>query len=171
MYNQYHERVLRYFVRRSFNAEVAADLTAETFAEALSSWGSRRNADAGGPWLFAIARHQLAHYYRRSEIDRRARQNLGMDAITLTESDQEAIQLMTQNEPAEPLSDALRALSSEQRDAVLLRVVDDLDYDEIAQRLGCSQVTARAKVSRGLRELRSALGVSRGSHRPSEEWQ
>ena len=50
---------------------------------------------------------------------------------------------------------AVRALPAEQRRALELRVVQQLDYEEVAGALGCSQNAARLRVSRALR----ALGV------------
>ena len=41
-----------------------------------------------------------------------------------------------------------------------MRVVDDLPYEEVARRLGVSEPTARARVSRGLRALQGALAAS-----------
>jgi RNA polymerase sigma factor (sigma-70 family) len=55
------------------------------------------------------------------------------------------------------IGEALEALSPERRNAVRLRIVDGLGYDAVAARLGCSEQTARAHVSRGLRRLASAL--------------
>jgi RNA polymerase sigma-70 factor (ECF subfamily) len=52
---------------------------------------------------------------------------------------------------------ALDDLRPDQRDAVRLRVVGELDYPVIARRLGISEQAARARVSRGLRALSSAL--------------
>jgi RNA polymerase sigma-70 factor (ECF subfamily) len=52
------------------------------------------------------------------------------------------------------LSARLALLPEGTRAAVLLRVVEQLDYDELARRLGCSSPAARLRVSRGLRELR-----------------
>jgi RNA polymerase sigma-70 factor (ECF subfamily) len=51
----------------------------------------------------------------------------------------------------------LACLGADQRAAVRLRVVDELPYAVVAQRLGVSEATARARVSRGLRALSLAL--------------
>jgi len=48
---------------------------------------------------------------------------------------------------------AMRALPSEQRRALELRIIEQLDYEEVAGQLGCSQNAARLRVSRGLRAL------------------
>ena len=47
----------------------------------------------------------------------------------------------------------VRALPTEQRKALELRVVQQLDYEEVAGALGCSQNAARLRVSRALRAL------------------
>ncbi len=51
----------------------------------------------------------------------------------------------------------MRALPSEQRRALELRVIEQLDYDEVAGRLGCSQNAARLRVSRGVRSLTMSM--------------
>ena len=51
----------------------------------------------------------------------------------------------------------LAKLTSDQRDALELRVVQELPYHEVARRLGTTEATARARVSRGLRALGAAL--------------
>lgn len=49
---------------------------------------------------------------------------------------------------------ALAALTPQQRAAVVLRVIEDLDHAGIAEHLGCSVGTARSHLSRGLARLR-----------------
>ena len=59
--------------------------------------------------------------------------------------------------PSAALSAALAALGAGERDAVELRVIDELSYDEIARRLEIQPAAARLRVSRALRRLRTAL--------------
>ncbi len=51
----------------------------------------------------------------------------------------------------------LAGLNAQHRDALLLRVVEERPYPEVAMVLGISEPAARARVSRGLRALRSVL--------------
>ena len=55
------------------------------------------------------------------------------------------------------LQAALGTLSDDQRSALQLRVVDELSYREVAEQLGATEQTVRARVSRGLRALADAL--------------
>jgi RNA polymerase sigma-70 factor (sigma-E family) len=57
------------------------------------------------------------------------------------------------------LLDALGALPPQQRAAVVLRVIEDLDHAGIADRLGCSVGTARSHLSRGLARMREHLAA------------
>ena len=58
---------------------------------------------------------------------------------------------------ADAVEEALDALPPGQRDAVQLRVLDELSYDQLADGLGCSPTAARVRVSRGLSALRQAM--------------
>ena len=51
----------------------------------------------------------------------------------------------------------LGALSEEHREALRLRVVEELSYDDVAERLAITEPAARARVSRGLRTIGRAL--------------
>ena len=51
----------------------------------------------------------------------------------------------------------LERLPTDQREAVRLRVLEELDYDEIAARTGASEPAVRQRVSRGLKWLRGRI--------------
>ncbi len=72
--------MLLFFTRRTLDAEVALDLTAETFAQAWGGWPRVRldNHDEVQGWLFTIARRQLGRYLRRGYVERRALTRLGL---------------------------------------------------------------------------------------------
>jgi RNA polymerase sigma-70 factor, ECF subfamily len=57
----------------------------------------------------------------------------------------------------EALGEAMSTLPQEQREAVRLRAVDGRSYPEVAAELGCTEPTARMRVSRGLRRIASVL--------------
>ena len=149
--------VIAYFRRRVGNAELAADLTAETFAAALA--GRRRFAPERGlaaAWLYGIARRQLVTYQRRGHVERRARRKLGMARIELTDEMLERVEAVADAELAQ-VDVALAALPDDQRAAVHARIVEDHDYDEIAAAQAISEPAARQRVSRGLAALRARM--------------
>jgi RNA polymerase sigma factor (sigma-70 family) len=160
LYRSEGESVLIFLTRRTWDGETAFELTAETFAIALRSW---RRLSALAPeqqraWLFTVARRQLARYLRRAKVERRAIRRLGMQ---LPEVDHEDLLLIERraglSELRQTLEHELSRLSDGQREALRLRVLEELSYEEMARQLGISEQTARARVSRGLRALSRAL--------------
>ena len=84
LYDRWAERLLAYFYRRVLDAEVAGDLLAETFAVAFER--RRRFRDVGAPgaaWLYGIAAKELAHWFRRQEVERRAIRRLAIEVPPL----------------------------------------------------------------------------------------
>ena len=152
-YRRHEDRVLGYFLSRVGDPEVAADLTAETFAAALASahrFRPRRKPAVA--WLFGIARNNLAMSRRQGRVDARARRRLGMAPLVLTD---EAIERISDlDHTALTLVDDL---PDEQQAAVKARVIDERDYPDIAKDLRCSEAVVRKRVSRGLGSLRARM--------------
>jgi RNA polymerase sigma factor (sigma-70 family) len=159
-YDRYAVWMRTWLIRQTGSEIAALDLTAETFAQAWHA--SRRFRDlaggSGAPWLFGIARNLVRQYHKHNRIETAARQRLGMPAPF---ADCEDYERVDDRIAASSLGPALQAavglLPAEQRRALELRVVDQLDYAEVAGRLGCSQNAARLRVSRALRALTAEL--------------
>jgi RNA polymerase sigma-70 factor (ECF subfamily) len=152
-YRRHVSGLLGYFLRRTREAELAADLTAETFAAALD--GLRRFDPRRGPavaWLYGIARRQLGTALRRGAVEDRARRRLGMAPLDLTDAALARIEA-----EADVAITALDALPAEQREAIKARVIDERDYAEIATTTRTSEAVVRKRVSRGLAGLRSRI--------------
>jgi RNA polymerase sigma factor (sigma-70 family) len=155
LYDQEAVAVLGFFARRTFDAEIAAELTAETWASAYAGWPRFRDRGAGAsPWLYRIARRNLGRYYRTGRIQARARQRLGLPERTVGTSDLERIEELIDFERlGRAVAGALTKLSASEREAITLRVVEEREYPDVAKRLRCSEQAARARVSRALRRL------------------
>jgi RNA polymerase sigma-70 factor (ECF subfamily) len=156
LYERHRKALLVFFVRRTADAEVALDLWAETFAQAVV--GRRRfrgrTEEEAAAWLYAIARRQLALFYRRGTAERRALDRLNVErppADDLVEA--EIVREAGLSELRRELAGALQLLSEDTRRALELRVVEELPFADVARRLAITEPTARARVSRGLRAL------------------
>ena len=162
LYREQAEAVLAFFARRTFDPEAAADLTAETFAEAFSS-RARFREEGHGPaaWLFGIAQHKLLRYYRSGRIEVRARARLAMPlSVELSDSDYERIdELVDLEARSGELHGAMARLSEAEREALRVRVIESQPYREVAVQLGCSEEAARVRVARGLRHLQTLLAT------------
>lgn len=153
---------MRFFLRKTFDVHLAVELTAETFAVAFerrTQFRGASEAEASG-WIFAIAQRELAQFHRSGDVHRRALDRLGLELPVPSQEDLDrASELISFQQQHVGLAQQLKALPPRQRDALALRVVDELPYPEVARRLGVSEQTARARVSRGLSALRSLLTV------------
>jgi RNA polymerase sigma-70 factor (ECF subfamily) len=158
-YARHVDTLLGFFSRRTRDAELAADLTAETFAAALSARRRYRpQAGAAIAWLFGIAMNKLADAQRRGYAERRARRRLGMERIELTDADIARIDALGESTNASALLEALRP---DQRDAIRAHVLDERSYAEIAGSEHVSEAVVRKRVSRGLATVRQRMGARR----------
>lgn len=160
LFDHHAREILGFLARRTSDPEAAVDILAETFAAAYEGRGEFRGAEdrAERAWLFAIARNQLADHFRAEHAHGRAVARLGIERRELSDSEYERIEeLAGTRELRELVADQVERLPPEQQDAVRLRLVRELSYEQVAQQLGISQQAARARVSRGLRALRTAL--------------
>src|SRR3954453_10993070 len=122
VYDRYVSTLLAFFQRRVRNPDVAADLTAETFAAAMI--GRRRyeaRTATAAVWLFTIAQNKLTDYHRRGSAETRMRKQLGMEPVPVGAEDAEMIRWLAEEAATEILED----LPEDQRDAVRAHVVDD----------------------------------------------
>jgi RNA polymerase sigma factor (sigma-70 family) len=152
-YRRHEDRMLSYFLARVGDPEVAADLTAETFAAALASahrFKPRREPAVA--WLFGIAGNTLAMSRRRGRVEARARQRLGMAPLELSD---EAIERIAELDRV--ALTLVNDLPADQQEAVRARVIDERDYADIAKDMRCSEAVVRKRVSRGLQTIRTHL--------------
>jgi RNA polymerase sigma factor (sigma-70 family) len=154
-YRRHARQVAGYLVRATGDAEVAADLTAETFAAALSARSRYRpDGAAPGAWLYGIAMHKLNDWRRRGYAEDRARRRLGMERIELFAEDLRELDRLGEEVSVVAI---LEALPVQQREALRARLVDERDYGEIAGAQGVSEAAVRQRVSRGLAGLRRRM--------------
>ena len=164
LYERYAEAVLAYFVRRTGSRTTALDLTAETFAQAWLVRARFRDEAHGSaaPWVYGIARNVLLMSIRRGAIERRATERLGLqERLDRPQCVEDPVPDGTWAAGADELLDTLPA---HQREAVRLRVLEDLEYSDVARALGTTPGAARVRVHRGLNALKRHLTPSKENH-------
>lgn len=166
--------VYSFLHRLAGNPEDAEDLAQETFVRAHAALERWRGDASFATWLFHIARHL--------EIDRRraraASQSTPLDADLPGASARDASDEAQRGELVRRLSSELQRLPEHLRAAIVLRILEGREYDEIGAILGVRPATARTQVMQARRmllrrlgpELGEAhgLGGARGSHDDAE---
>jgi RNA polymerase sigma-70 factor (ECF subfamily) len=156
----------RWLRAQTGDGRVAHELMAETFAQA---WASRRrfrgeDENSGAAWLYGIARNLLRQHLRKGRLECSARRRLGIAGdLSHGEEEEEIASRIDAQGMAPAVREAFAELTLEQQKAIRFRVVDELSYEEVADRLGCTPVTARSRVFRGLRTLRASVNKGASS--------
>ncbi len=152
--------LLAFFAHRTLEGQAAADLTAETLADAYAlrrRFGDRGDGSASA-WLYRIAYRKLGRYYRRRRVDDEARRRLGLARLELSDGDIERVEALIDFERVgRAVAAAFGELRPDPREALRLRVIEGRPYREIAGELDCSEDVRRARVSRGLKHLAKQL--------------
>ena len=153
IYDLFLDRVYRYVYYRLGNVGDAEDITEQVF---LNAWQAvRRYRDKGSPfiaWLLRIAQNAIIDYRRTRK------QNSALDEGTVDQAlwaDPVAVADLrcTQGE----LRRAILRLKPEQQQVIIMRLIDDLSYAEVAAALGKSEGAVRVIQHRALAALREAL--------------
>ena len=154
-YRRHREAVLGFHAARTREPELAADLTAETFAAALVVVRDPKRALPEVPvaWLFTIAGRKLVDSYRRGRVEDHARRKLAFERMEV--SDDAVALLVEEIASVDVLAHLTRQLPPEQFEALRARIIDDRTYGDIANELHCSEALVRTRVSRALKTLRT----------------
>lgn len=153
--------------RLTQNAEEARDLTQETFLRVVQSVKKFRGEASLKTWLFRIAINQ-ARNRRRWWTARGQQQTISLDAgrsndspslhDTLTDASRASPEdEVLQREQLTQLHKALQELTLNFREAVILRDIEGLSYEEIAETLQTGLGTVKSRIARGREELRKKL--------------
>jgi RNA polymerase sigma-70 factor (ECF subfamily) len=156
--------------RLTEDVEEARDLTQETFLRAFQSIARFRGEADLKTWLYRIAINQARNRWRWWRRRRREQtvsldasdnadaQPLGLRLCDTSQADPEQTTLARERESR--LRTALRSLGGSYREAVILRDIEGLSYEEIAATLEISIGTVKSRLARGRLELRRKLESS-----------
>lgn len=138
----------------------AQDLTQEVFLRVFRSLKSFRAGEGSfAVWLGRLTRNLLIDHYRRTKLDR-ATDSIEEALPMLEEKTSMASRtdgLLAGREASEALQGALKKLSPELRETVILRDLEELEYREIAQVLNVPEGTVKSRLNRGRAELARIL--------------
>jgi RNA polymerase sigma-70 factor, ECF subfamily len=147
---QYSPRV-RFYVSKMLGErhEQADDLVQDIWLNVYR--GLHRLIDAGAfrAWLFRIARDRVSREFRRARIDVHSFSEMALDEVAF-ETDDTSID-------TEAVRQQIGSLSHEHREALVLRFIEDMSYEEIARVTGSTLGTVRSRIHYAKRALRRAF--------------
>ncbi len=168
----YHKRIYHTCLRMVGNASDAADLAQDTFMKAVQHVDSFEGGSRFSTWLFRIAVNVSISHLRKAKLRRSASldqetggedENQASPLKTIIASDREpaAEQRVETSEQVERLLEVLETLDYNLRSVIVLRDLQGMDYQEIAEVLTVPVGTVKSRLFRARLALRQAVSEHR----------
>ncbi|MEP7038023.1 MAG: sigma-70 family RNA polymerase sigma factor [Acidobacteriota bacterium] len=125
----------------------AADIVQEVFLSAYKNLHTLREKAAVGAWLAMIARNRATEFYRQLKLT----EELTEDFKSKDDSNAEAREILS----------AIRALPETYKETLILRLIEGMTGNEIADQTGLTPESVRVNLHRGMKILRQKLGVKK----------
>ena len=155
LYRRYVNNVFRYHMAHTGSVKDAEDLTSQTFLAALEGIRSYRGSGSFVAWLMGIASKKRALFYRGH------RREVPMDAaLHITDPEPAPDQKAFHHLQIESVSRALKQLSPDRAEAIILYFFGGLTNSEAGRVLGKSEAAIKMLISRGLQDLRERTSLA-----------
>lgn len=155
---RYQEGLYRHALGMALDADAAADLVQDAFVNAYRRLNKCRDRSRFGAWVFRILRNRSLDYLKE-----RRRKDLSLhDHHALVATGDGPDSDLDRRILGDALARALQALPEPQREAFLLKHVQDLSYEEMAEVVGASESALRMRVLRARETLQLVLGTDVG---------
>lgn len=156
LYDFYVPKIFRFIFLKTGNKENAEDLTSETFIRFWAYISKERiNRESAEPVIYRIARNLVIDFYRKKEII-----TLEIDeeiANRISDDQQSFIERMINKEEVQEMMAAIRELKDEYQEIIILRFVEELGTDEIAEITGKTPGSVRVLSHRALKSLEKVM--------------
>ena len=160
VYTAYAPALFRFFMAAVGDRHQAEDLTGTAFVSAIESLPRFRGpVEALGGWLFQIARHDLYDHRRKQSRSRIESLDENLTEATRSDATVDPEELAIERLEGSRVLAALRELSTDQREVLLLRMAGGLTAPEVAAILGKTTGAVKALQHRGLASLARVLGL------------
>ena len=155
LYRRHVTRVYRYHIAHVGNVKDAEDLTSQTFMAALEGIRSFRGTGSFAAWVLGIASRKRLMFFRGGKPE------VPMDsAVQLSSRSLPTDKAATQRIELESIARALKQISAERAEALILTYFAGLSHAEAAHILKKSEAAVKMLVSRGLQDLRDRTSLA-----------
>lgn len=153
LYDRYLDKIYRFIYYKTWNKEIAEDITSDVFHKAferLHSFDSTKGTFSA--WIYRIARNTIIDHYRtqKKTVPIEDVFDLGEDDRTIDEQDT----LLTLGK----VEEFMKTLTARQRELITLRIWEELPYREIAEIIGGTEDSVKMAFSRTMKDLREKCG-------------
>ncbi len=165
---KYQGRIYNLILKICSNPDDAAELTQDTFVKLIENIGKFESRSSFYTWAFRIAVNlTLNHRKRKATVgftsldaetasgDEQAKQ--GLAAILSDDKSPDPAQVAENKELCDLIQKGINKLDEEQRTIIVLRDIEGMDYEQIAEVLGTELGTVKSRLSRARAALRQIL--------------
>ncbi len=158
LYDYYAPKLFRFTFLKTGNKENAEDITSESFIRFWSMIRKERlKSDSAEPVLYTIARNLVIDFYRKKEI---ITEELDEEiANRISDRQQDFIERMINREQVKEMMAVIKELKDEYQEIIILRFVEELEIEEIAQITGKSKGSVRVLSHRALKSLERVMSL------------
>jgi RNA polymerase sigma-70 factor (ECF subfamily) len=155
LYRRHLTRVYRYHAAHTGNVKDAEDLTSQTFMAALEGIRSYRGDAPFAAWLMGIASKKRFLFFRgrRPEVPIEAALQIPSPGLATDKAAFSRLRI-------ESISRALKQISADRAEALILRFFGELSMAETGRVLNKSEAAVKMLVSRGLQDLRERTSLA-----------
>lgn len=155
VYGEYKNQIFLFALGKTNSREDALDITANTFMAFWESLENFENRSSYKTWLFAICRNKINDFYRKHYRD----QDMFDHSFDISDYKEEELIDNSDNSLVNRfgLQELLNLLKDGERELMLLRYMNNLNYGECAQVLNITETSARVSHHRILNKLKKQL--------------
>jgi RNA polymerase sigma-70 factor (ECF subfamily) len=160
IYDEYVDQIFRYIYYKVGNIPESQDLTGQTFLKAFENIESYEMRDvAFSSWLYRIAHNLVVDHFRRES----KRESVSIDEQPPAASNHgNPAETVMADLESERLYKAMQRLTHNQREVLVLKFIDNLSNNRVAEIMGMSVGAVKSTQKRGLLSLNRILGNSSG---------
>ena len=159
--HQYHERIYNLAYRYTGKFDEAEDLAQDIFLKVFRTLKTYR-PETGTliTWMVRVGRNHIIDQYRKFKTERSQTDSIEVEYEKVEENPDRFVspaQALEKRELSERVHRALRRLSEDLRESVILRDLEEFTYEEIADMLNVPVGTVKSRINRGRSELARLL--------------
>ena len=163
LFDQYKGPIMSYLYHMVRNPKLAEDLTQETFFKVYRFRDKYEPQSKFTAWLWTIARNTaLDHFRGEKDLNTVASNEEVLDTIVDSAPGSEA--QLIESADRERVNHCIAGLTTAQRDALLLRTMSELSYDEIAAQMKLSLSSIKSLINRAKAGLMRCIGGAEASY-------
>ena len=159
LYDSFVDQIFRYIYYKLGDFNEAQDLTGHTFLRAFENIDAFEIREvAFSSWLYRIAHNLVVDYYRKEAKSESVSIEGEEEAVTVRVNPVETVMA---DLDSDRLYEAMRDLTHNQREVIILKFIDNLSNLEVAEIMGVSVGAVKSTQKRGLLTLNKILSESR----------